>query len=669
VALTAPAPEGERASNVVLWAVAALVALSVGGYFLAGVYRHLDADLALGAAALAVRTVLYVSGGLALEGVLLRAGARNPAPSRPRRVALHVAWIGVMLLCVALVVDALVFAFAGYHLATAVRILFSDGPAGVGEVVEATGLSPRLVLGAAAGVAVGLAGATWLSRRVRRLSGRLNRVVSRRAAVRALFVSLGVLAVVEMVSLRVRNPFLWEREVRSVPLAFSIVRPEAELASFRVAARRPPPARARAAAVRLPDAPPAALPDVFLVIVESLRKDAVTPEIMPRLAGFAAGSWTFEHPITTGNVTHYSWYGLLCGEPPAFFEAVKGAPEEQGSATLSALRRLGYRVELYATPDTAYQGLESLVFGRGGALLDRKFHPSAALPADRDQAVIEEVARTVAGRRPGGTVYVIALDSSHFDYSWGAGFRPPFTPFAADASIARNYQVDARARRALVNRYHDAVAWVDGLLGRLLDALGAAGRLERSYLVVTGDHGEAFWEHGTGTHGTALDREQVEVGFAMRLPGRSPRRFDAVLSLLDVLPTVLHDLGVEAGEGGAAAWAGVPVQRRYPAGSPPSDGAHHPDPAPGPLAPRAALTFRGWNERTFRFALTRGDERLLFSLDRPDPLAARRLSLQGVTDLSDVSLVSGDGRDVAGTYERVLRELPAVLDELPFLAP
>jgi hypothetical protein len=344
-----------------------------------------------------------------------------------------------------------------------------------------------------------------------------------------------------------------------------------------------------------------------------------------------------------------------------FFEAVKGAPEEQGSVPLAALRRLGYRVELHATPDTAYQGLESIVFGQGGALLDAKFHPAAPLPAQRDQAVIEEVARTVASRPAGGHVYVIALDSSHFEYAWGAGFRPPFTPYAADASIARNYAVDGKARQALVNRYKDSVAWVDGLLGTLLDALRASGRLRDSYVVVTGDHGEAFWEHGSGTHGTALDREQIDVGFVMHLPGRTPLHFDAVISLLDVLPTVLHDLGVDAGATGA--YQGVPVQTRYPPGSEAGE------PGPGPLAPRAALTFRGWNERTYRFALTTASERLLFELDRSDPLQARRLSLQGVTDLQDVSLVDGDGRDVDGAYDRVLHELPAVMDSLPFLTP
>jgi glucan phosphoethanolaminetransferase (alkaline phosphatase superfamily) len=650
---SAPAPEHDRATNVILWIALAATSLLVGGYFLVRVYRHLGLDAGLAVLGLLGRTAVYTSAGLALEGLLLRAGDRSRRLGRGRRVALHAAWIGVMLLCVGLVVDLLVFAFAGYHLTTGARILFSGGPQGVGQVIEATGLSPALVAGSVGGAAAGLAAAVWLSRLTRRLSARAGLVVQRRAAFRALFVSLGALAVLEAVSYNARNPFLWEREIRSVPLAFSIARPAADLASFRVSLRRPPSARERAAAVDV--APLARKPDVILFVVESLRRDAVTPAIMPRLSAFSDGAWTFDHAITTGNVTHYSWYGLFCAELPVFFEAVRPAPAEHGSVPLTILRRLGYRTHLFATPDTEYQDLQDVVFGDGESLLDEKFHPPAKLVAERDRAVIDAFVQAMAGRPRGGGVYVVALDSSHFDYAWGAEFHPRFTPFAASASIVQGYQVDAAARRALVNRYRNGLAWVDALLGRAFDALQASGRLDTSYVVVTGDHGEAFWEHGSGTHGTDLSREQLEVGFAMRLPGEGPRRLDGVFSLLDVMPTVLRGLGFARTD----LFQGVPVQDRLPPG-----GA-----AGGALAPRSALTFQGWNERAYRFALTSARERMIFELDRRDPLRSRRLAVKAVTDLDDASLVDAEGRDAEGSYERVIRELPRAIDALPFLAP
>jgi len=88
-----------------------------------------------------------------------------------------------------------------------------------------------------------------------------------------------------------------------------------------------------------------------------------------------------------------------------------------------------------------------------------------------------------------------------------------------------------------------------------------------------------------------------------------------------------------------------------------------------PRAPRDALTFRGVNERARQFALTTREERIVFELDRLDPFEAKRLSIKDVTDLADRSLVGGDARDAGGAYDRLIRDIPRVAGELPFLAP
>jgi len=644
--------EPDRAVNFVLWSALAASSLLVGGYFLARLHHHLDRDSTLGVIELFGRTAMFTSVGLALEGLFLRAGDPTQALGKGHRVGLHVVWAGAVLLCICLLLDVIVFAFAGYHLTTGAGILLSGGPRGLGKSIEAIGVSPWMVAAGVASAAAAVAVAVYLSRLTGRLSARAGLKLERRTAFQAVALSVVAIAVLETVSYHARNPWLWEREIRSVPLAFSVVRPEAELAAFRASLRRPSSARERSAAVVV--APSDEKPDVIIFMIESLRKDVVTPEIAPRLSAFAAQSWTFEHPITTGNVTQYSWYGLFCAELPIFFEAARASPAEHGSVPLGVLRRLGYRIHLFATPNTDYQGIQDVVFGDRGALLDTKVHPEAPDVAERDQAVVAAFARAMATQPRGGGVYVVALDSTHFDYNWGLQFHPPFTPLAT-ASNPRTYEVDVWARAALHNRYRNAVAWVDLLLGQALDSIRTSGRMDSSYVVVTGDHGEAFWEHGAGTHGTDLSREQVEVGFAMKIPGMAPRHFDDVFSLIDVMPTVLYGLGVRQ----AGVFEGVPLQTRLPSGRE----------ATAPLGPRAALSFRGVNERAYRFALTARDQRIIFELDGRNPLESRRLSVKDLTDLADVSLVGREARDAAGAYDRLLRRIPQTIDQLPFLGP
>ncbi len=451
----------------------------------------------------------------------------------------------------------------------------------------------------------------------------------------------------EMLGYQIRNPFLWEKEIRAVPLAFGVLRPPAELASFRVSVRPPPPP----SVPLLTPASAKKLSDVVVVVVESLRRDMVVQDIMPRLSSFAREAWTFDHAITAGNVTHYSWYGLMCGAYPLFFEDAKHSATQDGSLALRMFRQLGYRIQLFATPDTAYQNLESVVFGSRAKLLDSKFHPSERVPAERDRIVVNEVSRALKQEKAGANLYIVALDSTHFDYAWGSGFQPPFHPFATDTAITRDYEHDTRSRIALFNRYKNAVAWMDSLLGQILDALQETGRMGDTILVITGDHGEAFWEHGSGTHGSDLGAEQVEVGFAMRLPGEQPRHFDAVISLMDVMPTVLASLGVDSTQ----VLAGIPVQARARDSSP-------------MIASRTALTFQGWNSQAFRFALTTDNQRVLLELNRPNPLNANRLSFKDVTPIHGDGVIDTYDRGSPDAYHDMIRGLPQLMDSLPFLS-
>jgi glucan phosphoethanolaminetransferase (alkaline phosphatase superfamily) len=644
----ASSPAPDRAStpvNAVLWVVFALVLLSVGTYTVIDVHRRFSLDAVLGLLGQLTRTSLYVSIGVFIEALLLRSIDGRIGESPRLRTLLHAFWIATMFVALGLVVDVFLFAFAGYHVTTGARILLADGPAGVATVLDATGTRPIEVVMALVGFAVCLVLAVCFSKSTRNISRRWALEIPRHSALRFLLLSLGVLACLELVSYQVRDPFLWDREVRRVPLAFALANPEADFASFRVRlkeTRRPQIDEAAIAA-----AAQHARPDVFIVVIESLRKDVMTKEIMPRLAAFAEQNWTFSHVVTTGNVTHMSWYGLFCANYPIYFGAAKSDPREQGSLPLTVLHRLGYRVELLATPDTEYQNLERIVFGPNGALLDRKFHPPEATPPERDRHVIDELVRVLRNEPAGGHMRLVALDSTHYEYEWGATFKPPFQPFARGASVTKNYREDANARRLLENRYRNAAAWVDSLLGRFFDALATSGRLQNSIVVVTGDHGEAFCEHGPATHGSDLGDEQLEVAFVMRLPGESPRRIDKTLSLIQVMPTVLYQVGYAPDAQHAS--AGTPLQEQLTAAA---------------RSAEPALTFQGWNERTFRFALTYDDKRVLLELDRANPQKARRLRVRQATRLG---LSPGAPESAEASLDRqFLADLPHVMQFLPF---
>jgi arylsulfatase A-like enzyme len=66
------------------------------------------------------------------------------------------------------------------------------------------------------------------------------------------------------------------------------------------------------------------------------------------------------------------------------------------------------------------------------------------------------------------------------------------------------------------------------------------------------DHGEELDERGGMFHGAWLSESSTRVPLVMHLPGVSARRVEGVASLLDVLPTLAHYLGLGAEPAGSA---------------------------------------------------------------------------------------------------------------------
>ena len=73
--------------------------------------------------------------------------------------------------------------------------------------------------------------------------------------------------------------------------------------------------------------------------------------------------------------------------------------------------------------------------------------------------------------------------------------------------------------RDLRQLYDAEVAANDASFGRLLDRLEELGELDNTVIVFTSDHGEAFGEHDSWTHGLDLYNEVLSVPLVMRLPG------------------------------------------------------------------------------------------------------------------------------------------------------
>jgi arylsulfatase A-like enzyme/Flp pilus assembly protein TadD len=108
------------------------------------------------------------------------------------------------------------------------------------------------------------------------------------------------------------------------------------------------------------------------------------------------------------------------------------------------------------------------------------------------------------------------------------------------------YEPPESPGRALRGEGYDReISYMDSCFGDLLRALEADDRLDRSVLVVAGDHGESLGQHGEKTHGIFLYEPSVRVPLIVRAPGLVPAgtRVSGPVELVDVAPTVLDWIG------------------------------------------------------------------------------------------------------------------------------
>ncbi|HVY38244.1 MAG TPA: sulfatase, partial [Polyangia bacterium] len=93
---------------------------------------------------------------------------------------------------------------------------------------------------------------------------------------------------------------------------------------------------------------------------------------------------------------------------------------------------------------------------------------------------------------------------------------------------------------ARVDLYDGEIRYTDLHFGRLLEHLRQTGLWDRTVIVLTGDHGEGFGEHGVTEHGFDLYTAQTKVPFIVRVPGLPPRRVTAPASHVDIAPTLVN---------------------------------------------------------------------------------------------------------------------------------
>lgn len=277
--------------------------------------------------------------------------------------------------------------------------------------------------------------------------------------------------------------------------------------------------------------------NIVMVVIESLRQQDVGSDSAPFITKLGRETIWLNNHYTGGNTTHYGLFSLLYGLNPYYFHDFRLS--QVPPVGISLLRENGYSVYSTTARTMRWYDMEKFMLGK---------NPDAFLPEDgknyeRDKLVTDRSIEIARDHENTGKPYMNFV----FYYATHADYEHPdahtiFEPEIKGKVDYSDEDLRGKDRQKLVNRYKNAIHFVDSELERLVAGIQKTGAWDNTILIITGDHGEEFFEENSFGHNSNLNEYQMRVPLLMHIPGKGNIDIGKLTSHMDVMQTVLGEI-------------------------------------------------------------------------------------------------------------------------------
>jgi arylsulfatase A-like enzyme len=292
-------------------------------------------------------------------------------------------------------------------------------------------------------------------------------------------------------------------------------------------------------------------PNVLLIVVDALRPDHLScygygRPTSPVIDTISDQGVLFENAISHAPWTKSSFSSMLTSRYPFQHGVVdwESVMPDTIPTLPEVLAKAGYSTGCVMNT-VALSGEYQVLKGFESVVMTEK--------EDRDAfKTTEDVVRILDGmRRP--FFLMVHYSDVHLPY------RPPLKyidlvrtkddagPYKKMSSH-RESQGDVPAPDVIQSQellYDGCIRLADDGVAKLIEYLRNEGILDKTLVIITADHGEAFWEHGAAFHAGSVYEEVIRVPLIMRYPPllAGPRRVPDQVRHIDLLPTILEVTG------------------------------------------------------------------------------------------------------------------------------
>jgi len=279
--------------------------------------------------------------------------------------------------------------------------------------------------------------------------------------------------------------------------------------------------------------------NVVWLTCESWRADMLDPEIMPRAWEFAAkhGIRFLDHR-SGGNGTRQGMFSMFYGLYGNYWHPFLAA--RQGALIIDWMLEDNYDIRCITSAKFTYPEFDQTIFSKLPAGALHSFDRADTYKRDiRNTKLLTDFIGGDHGGRP--FMAFMFFESPHYPYEFPKE-NACFKPFADRVDYL---ELGPAQAELIKNRYRNSCRTLDGFLHQVFTLLEERKLLDDTIVVLLGDHGEEFFEHGRLGHNSDFSNEQIRTPLVLHLPGKNSGTYAGMSSHVDVVAMLAPYFGVE----------------------------------------------------------------------------------------------------------------------------
>lgn len=285
-------------------------------------------------------------------------------------------------------------------------------------------------------------------------------------------------------------------------------------------------------------AKPRKLLNIVIIGIDTWRYDTMNRRVTPHINQFAQDTLQFQEHWSGGNCTKPGVFSLFYALPPNYWRAF--LHQQQGPVLIQQLLQDHYQLGIFSSAPLNFPEFNKTVFRDVPDLIVR-IHGLSSV--DRDRMITKEFKQFLVHRDQGRPFFsFLFYDAAHNYCEATTLHQEPFHP--AVKNCERFSLTPTSDPIPYINRYHNALRFIDGEVNKILQLLQQRGLLQDTIVILTGDHGEQFNEEGMNywDHASTYTPYQLHVPLLVYWPGKTAQQYTYLTTHYDIVPTLMTEV-------------------------------------------------------------------------------------------------------------------------------